>query len=113
MSAGRHRRRVQPEKQIADIEGLVAQRYDAIVAQLDGGAADPEGHARGDRGRRGRGARQYWRQFRWQDRQGLSRHRHRRPESNMGEEQAAEGWSRRWRAKACNIIMLAERRAVR
>jgi len=28
-----------PEKQIADIEGLVAQKYDVIVAQLDGGAA--------------------------------------------------------------------------
>ena len=28
-----------PEKQIADIQGLVAQKYDVIVAQLDGGAA--------------------------------------------------------------------------
>ncbi len=28
-----------PEKQIADIEGLVAQHYDVIVAFLDGGAA--------------------------------------------------------------------------
>ena len=43
------------EKQIADIEGLVAQKYDVIVAQLDGGAAI-ESHARGDRGRRGCGA---------------------------------------------------------
>jgi len=28
-----------PEKQIADIEGLIAQKYDVIVAFLDGGAA--------------------------------------------------------------------------
>jgi ribose transport system substrate-binding protein len=28
-----------PEKQIADIEALVAQKFDVIVAQLDGGAA--------------------------------------------------------------------------
>ena len=38
-------REFKPEKHIADIQGLIAQKYDVIVAFLDGGPAILESDA--------------------------------------------------------------------
>ena len=68
-----------PEKQIADIEGLIAQKYDVIVAFLDGGAAILKATREATAAGVAVVPVQHWRQFPRHHRQGLCRPRHREP----------------------------------